>query len=212
MNFIKRVCKDELEMYKSAHKTKFYIFLGLFIALCAISYVVVILILQDNLELQQAIFEYINETFSSINESVQVEGQNMSLALLENNIIATVTMIGLGGIPFLFLPIFSFVLNGVLIGIVGGFINVVGGFSVTYFMAGIIPHGIFEIPALIYSFTLGIYFCLSFTKYIVKHDSGVNMIKVLVDVIRGFVLVCVPLLIIAALVEGYITPLVLSMF
>ena len=91
---------------------------------------------------------------------------------------------------------------------------VVNHLSLAAFFAGIIPHGIFEIPALIISFALGIYLCEEVTEA-VRRKSGENVRPigaVFGDLARTYLFFVAPLLVISALVEAYITPLAINMF
>ena len=70
------------------------------------------------------------------------------LALFGNNVRATVFSIVYGFIPFIYLPALSIGINSLLLGLFAG-VYVNNGISLLAYFAGIVPHGIFELPALI---------------------------------------------------------------
>ena len=93
------------------------------------------------------------------------------------------------------LPIVSAISNGYLLGFVANFaIQENGIFS----LWRIFPHGIFELPAVFISFALGLRLGMSiFSKkrFIKFNENFISCLKV-------FVLIIIPLLIIAAIIEG----------
>lgn len=78
-----------------------------------------------------------------------------------------------------------------------------------YFI-GILPHGIFELPALILSCALGLLICRTGTEKLRKR-SDVSFLRRVLDCNRVFLFFVAPLLLVAALVEAYITPALLKL-
>ena len=89
---------------------------------------------------------------------VDETGELSVFALLMNNWRAMLTSAIWGLIPFLFLPVLSLFVNGALVGLLGGWVLQRGG-SLAFYCAGILPHGVFEIPALVLSAACGVYLC-----------------------------------------------------
>lgn len=116
------------------------------------------------------------------------------LALFGNNVRATVFSIAYGFIPFIYLPALSIGINSLL----------------AYF-AGIVPHGVFELPALILALSSGIYLCRKVTDYVRHNKKGV-MGPLMKDLLRLFVMHIIPLLVAAAVMEAYVTPQLLKLF
>lgn len=68
-------------------------------------------------------------------------------ALLWNNLRAMVLSVLYGFIPFIYLPALSLGVNALLLGLFAAyFLN--NGISILAYLGGILPHGIFELPAL----------------------------------------------------------------
>lgn len=128
--------------------------------------------------------------------------------LFLNNLRASFLMVVLGLIPFLFLPAFALLENAVIIGVIGA-----TGMDWKTFAVGILPHGIFEIPAILLATTLGFYLCLQLVLKIVSPKRKEISLKLAFsDTVRCYILVIVPLLLVAALIESYITPWLLGFF
>lgn len=132
-------------------------------------------------------------------------------ALLQNNWMAMVTAMLLGFIPFLLLPALSLFSNGVLLGVLAGMYCNTDGLSLGMFLAGILPHGIFEIPALLLSSACGIYLCLNASRVILNR-SPAPMVQLIGDLLRVLLFIVAPLTVAAAFIECYVTPLFLAMF
>ena len=77
--------------------------------------------------------------------------------------------------------------------------------------AGILPHGIFELPALCLSLAAGLCLCQNINRYIRKNEKGI-MKPLLLNILRVTGLVVIPLLVVAAIMESYVTPAVMQLF
>ena len=104
----------------------------------------------------------------------------------------------------------ALVTNSAIIGTLFG-LSMELGLPIGTMIAGILPHGIFEIPALIMAISLGIYVCKGITMRILKKREG-SLREDLADAGRFLALIILPLIITAAVIEAYITPLVIEMF
>ncbi len=110
--------------------------------------------------------------------------------------------------PFLCLvPILSLLVNGSVIGFVS--VMVVEEESLGVLLAGILPHGIFEIPALI----IGLAAALSFGTMVMQSMfSQERRAQLLPSFKRHFryLLIALALLVPAAIIETFVTPLFLA--
>ncbi|MFC2158465.1 stage II sporulation protein M [Acidobacteriota bacterium] len=142
------------------------------------------------------------------------EGPSLFLAVFINNLKASAFMVGLGLIPFLVLPAFGLLANGVGIGIVTSMVQLKGQNVLMMLLVGIVPHGIIEIPAFVLSGSLGIYMSIQFSKFILmglrsETEPPLQLVK---RILKTWLFVVVPLLSLAALIESYITPILLKGF
>lgn len=131
-------------------------------------------------------------------------------ALLVNNLRAAAISVLYGFIPFIYLTALAVGMNALIIGVLAAY-YVNSGTSLLIFFAGILPHGVFELPALLIAFALGLLLCRRTTQYVRKNTKGM-MKPLLCNIARSFVMHVLPLLVMAAVAETYITPAVLSLF
>ena len=144
----------------------------------------------------------------SNNGVIDADGTIHLIPLLFNNLRAAAFTILYGFIPFVFLPALSLGINALLIGVFAAF-YLTNGLSMLYFFAAIIPHGIFEFPALILSIALGLYLCRVINDY-VRHNTKGAVKDCLHGILRVFCLRAAPLFIIASLFECFVTPFIVS--
>ena len=157
-------------------------------------------------EIPAAILTYFNEVVAD-SGIVRDDGSFSALALFGNNLRAMVVSTLYGFIPFLYLPALSMGVNAILLGMVASSVN--GQWLLL--AAGILPHGIFELPALCLSLAAGLCLCQNINRYIRKNEKGI-MKPLLLNILRVTGLVVIPLLVVAAIMESYVTPAVMQLF
>lgn len=121
------------------------------------------------------------------------------------NLIAAVACI-LSGIILGFIPVTAIFANGLILGIVS-FIFL-REFSAVALLSGLAPHGIIEIPALIFSAASGVWLWRSIWRRLVYGEKKV--IAEFVSIAKFFIFVIAPMLFAAAMIEVFITPQILS--
>jgi stage II sporulation protein M len=117
-----------------------------------------------------------------------------------------------------FAGLFSFSVLGVLlymvnIGLIGGvfaLLQLLGIQPWPIFLAGVVPHGIFEIPALMIGSAVVLYMGVAIVTPQVGKSMGEVILELLADWMKIFIGLVVPLLLIAAIIEAYITPSLLA--
>lgn len=157
-------------------------------------------------EIPATILTYFNEVVAD-SGIVRDDGSFSALALFGNNLRAMVLSTLYGFIPFLYLPALSMGVNAILLGMVASSVN--GQWLLL--TAGILPHGIFELPALCLSLAAGLCLCQNINRYIRKNEKGI-MKPLLLNILRVTGLVVIPLLVVAAIMESYVTPAVMQLF
>lgn len=157
-------------------------------------------------EIPATILTYFNEVVAD-SGIVRDDGSFSALALFGNNLRAMVLSTLYGFIPFLYLPALSMGVNAILLGMVAASVN--GQWLLL--AAGILPHGIFELPALCLSLAAGLCLCQNINRYIRKNEKGI-MTPLLLNILRVTGLVVIPLLVVAAIMESYVTPAVMQLF
>lgn len=130
--------------------------------------------------------------------------------IFANNVRATFLVFLAGLVSFSVLGMLVYLLNIALVGGVLGVFHIVGYSPWVLFAAGLLPHGIFEIPALMLASAV----VLRMGAVLVTPQTGKSMGQVvleqLADWLKVFLGLVVPLLAIAAAIEAYITPSILS--
>ena len=161
-------------------------------------------------DLRQRLVDYVLSMMGGLDIQDQ-SGTLSAPALLSNNIRACVFTMMYGLIPFLLLPALSLGVNAMLLGVLGAW-YVSEGVSPLVYLAAVIPHGIFELPALILAFATGFYVCGQVTRLCRGNKEGRHVWDCLLLMSRVLLLVLLPLLAAAAVVEAYVTPFVASLF
>ncbi len=103
-----------------------------------------------------------------------------------------------------FFPLIFVTFNGMLLGIVA--FSEVEKSGLVPFLAGILPHGIIEIPAVVIS--VGVGFKLAHEVYKVILTSEGNIRKEIARGISIFIHLVLPMLMAAAIIEVLITPMI----
>jgi stage II sporulation protein M len=118
------------------------------------------------------------------------------LKVFMRNTLASVIIMALGAT--IILPLLVLFLNGLLVGLVFRF-AADKGLSVTYLVLGIIPHGIFELPAVFIASALGMRIGLEF--FTQKGRRLIAAAEAVREAAAIYLTTVTPLLIIAALME-----------
>jgi uncharacterized membrane protein SpoIIM required for sporulation len=148
-------------------------------------------------------------------QSVGLAQANQHLAasfIFLNNLRATFVVFLAGIVSFSVLGMLVYLLNVGLIGGVLGVFKIIGYSPVLLFAAGLLPHGIFEIPALMLASAV----VLRMGAVLVTPQTGKSMGQILLeqlaDWLKIFLGLVVPLLMVAAIIEAYVTPSILFAF
>lgn len=130
----------------------------------------------------------------------------LAIVIFLNNAIKNFVL-SMGGVCVGFGPVLMLSVNGLILGIAAVFVAQKDG--ILYFIVGISPHGIIELPMLIWSCAIGLRLghktCLGLLQRIGKEEL-VHEIKMGAT---QFIYI-IPLLGVAALIEAFITPVLLS--
>lgn len=158
---------------------------------------------------------YVDETakVGGSEEDSDVEESNLSTTIgyILHNGESDLIIIGLGIIPFVFasvwFSIFTSVMSGASMGIAGAS---TGMNTALLILGGMVPHGIFEFPAICLSTVTGIYLCSVITRKILGKETDTIGVAI-INVLRTFLCLILPLTILAAIVEGNLTSMVMDL-
>lgn len=133
-------------------------------------------------------------------------GQLNAPFLFFNNTRA-MTVIFLAGLAsFSVLGVLLYMLNIGLLGGVYALFELLGVPPLPLFLAGVLPHGIFELPALMIGSAAVLYIGAALVTPQTGKSMGEVVIELMADWTKIFIGLVVPMLAIAAIIEAYITP------
>lgn len=141
----------------------------------------------------------------------QVKGGILMATILANNLLSLLMVIAVGLLPFLHFSAFSLGLNALLLGGLAAFYRREGLGLAAYF-AGVIPHGITELAAMVLSCAAGLYLCRATTYATLGRVDRRTISRTLGECLRVYTHWIVPLLIVSAALEAFVTPLIFSRF
>jgi stage II sporulation protein M len=135
----------------------------------------------------------------------------MMLGIFANNATGSLMALLFGLVAGLF-PLFFIVSNGMVIGIMLELVidklGAAGG--ATVFAAGILPHGVLELPAVLISTAIGLKLGYAALRSLLKGDGRVA--AELKDGLLIFLFWLVPILFLAAFIETFVTGAILAYF
>ena len=149
---------------------------------------------------------FVNQTFQQFEFVGDLEHYELFAFIFANNSLKAFASMILG-MGFGIIPVLFVVLNGVIIGIVVAVIGSKMGMLVT--LALLIPHGILEIPAILISTSYGLDLGIASFRRLRGEDVDLN--EALIKNLKKFVRIPLPMLLVAALIETYITPMFAGM-
>ena len=131
--------------------------------------------------------------------------------ILLNNWFAMVFCVLYGFLPYLYLPVLAIISNGALLGVLAAW-YVIQDVPLTVYAVGILPHGVFELPALFLAAACGFALCRNIIRRITKNPRSLPMVEFLIGLLQTMLLVIFPLVLVAAAIETWVTPVLMSLF
>ena len=153
------------------------------------------------------------QEFQETLKDIAPDGTISAPLLFLNNLKACLIAMATGLIPFLFIPVLVLGVNAAVMGAVASMYRMAGMSVVSMYLFGILPHGIFELPAILLSISMGLYLCYCLVKRICegRYNRGIVK-KALGNMLRTLLTLIIPLLAVAAVIETYVTPILMSHF
>jgi len=152
--------------------------------------------------------EMINEFKEIIGPVKDIRSVDLFLLIFFRNSLASAVAFVFGAV-FGILPLVSLFANGAMVGVLYYFFS---GKSklIIVFLAGILPHGIIEIPAFIFSTAIGFWIAdAAFRRIMFGERRLRTKIK---RAFKFYFFTILPMLLLAAVIEVFITPRILSLF
>ncbi|MDO5726018.1 MAG: stage II sporulation protein M [Tissierellia bacterium] len=140
------------------------------------------------------------------------EGQITASGLFINNIRVLFLAFISGFIPFIPFPIVITIINGI---VVGGLLGIIASNSSLFgalkmLIFGILPHGITELGAILIAVAMGNLIWITINRKIFRKPIAIKLNEELKYSIKILFFVCVPLILISAFIEAYITPILIA--
>lgn len=161
-------------------------------------------------DLRENLVGFVFGTLGGLNVSGD-DGRLSAAALFSNNVRACTFTMLYGLIPFIRLSALALGMNAMVLGVLAAY-YAAGGLSMLGYLAALLPHGLFEFPALVLAFAMGLYVCGQLTRRCRHDQAALGFLDCVLRISRLLLLVLLPLLLAAAVVEAYITPLIASLF
>jgi stage II sporulation protein M len=136
---------------------------------------------------------------------VPLSQPSVFLFIYAKNVAAVLVSFALSPVLCL-VPVVALVLNGGLIGLIS--VLTIQEKSLAFLLAGVLPHGIFELPALIIGEAAALNFGAAVIAALFRQDKKERLLTALRQNAR-YLLISAILLFPAALIETYLTPLLL---
>ncbi len=146
-------------------------------------------------------FERLVNWIKTINPPI-LQTMVLLMIIFLNNALKSLAAIFLG-IGFGIFPLFLVAYNGEAVGIVANIFSKEKG--ILYVLAALLPHGIIEIPAILISAGIGLR--LGHMVYLSLRGMKTDIRSELRQAVKFYIRVIVPLLLVAALIETFVTPL-----
>jgi stage II sporulation protein M len=128
------------------------------------------------------------------------------LIIFINNAIKALGLLFLG-ILLVVPPVLFIGLNGFILGGFGSALESVKGWR--YVMASFVPHGVIEIPVILLATALGLTLGVESLKWLLRRESRVKL--QLSDCLRVYLRLILPGLAVAAIIEVFVTPLLIGL-
>ena len=156
--------------------------------------------------------DYVTRMMALLSTLADENGTVSFATILINNASVCFTSALYGFIPFVYLTAYPLGSNAALMGLLAAYYSQ-NGLPLSQYILGILPHGITEIPAMIFTFALGLQLCRDFTQTLKtrkKLPDNPTSKKLILNLLRIYVTLILPLIIVSAALEAYVTPLVLA--
>ncbi len=188
--------KDDIAYLKSIR-----VFIGISVLIFAVTVVMGYYAAQLNSDLATSMLQ----EFQMLKWITQLPLPLLMVVIFLKNLLSCImsVLLGLGmGI----VPLIVDTSNGFLLGIV--LYNVLQKEGLLYFLAGVVPHGVIELPTVLMSIGIGLR--LGYLLALTVFGEKVNLAQEIRIAIHFLVRWVTPLLLLAAAIETFITPIVIS--
>ena len=206
---MKKVYSEEFGIYKNSYQKSFRWTFILSIIIVTVCFTLSFSMADFFIEQTKVIAESIANNIAEITgeEISELSDVQTFLAIFWNNLKIVTIVILFGLVPFYRLPSFFTILQFIMIGVVFGGLYAMGHNVINAFVFSFLPHALIELTALIYSVAIGNFINrnIIIKIFLRKKKDSEPVGKLLKQSLNSYILVVIPLLFIAAFIEGFIT-------
>jgi stage II sporulation protein M len=201
------VYKKEYRIYSEHHNKAF-------IKVLFIGVVVTILSFTCGFLFEDFIIDQANNIASEVGNQNNVESTNFQsfISTLTNNIFLSLIIICSGFIPIYGLPIVFSIASFAAVGILASYGVIMDKDVLKTMSLAFLPHAIIEVIPIVYSITIGLYINKTTVRKVFRKNTSSNLSSILIQSLNSILIIIIPLFIIAALVESYITTLLIEKY
>jgi uncharacterized membrane protein SpoIIM required for sporulation len=155
----------------------------------------------------------VKKVIGDLEQALRVNVPNLSFGyIFLHNLQAVLVTMLVGFASFSIGGMVIFLINAGVIGGVLGIANIIGFSPLAVFAVGILPHGIFELSAIILTTAAVLHMGVTLVTPDPNRTIGQVFIETFADWLKILIGLAIPLLVIAALIETYITPKIIAYF
>ena len=157
--------------------------------------------------------DYMQRIYTLLGTLADENGAVSFETILINNVSVCFTSALYGFIPFVYFTAYPLGSNAALLGLMAAYYQQID-IPLSQYVMGILPHGITEIPAMILTFALGLQLCRDFTQNLKTHKKlpdNQSSKKLILNLFRIYFTLILPLIVISAVLEVYVTPMVMTL-
>ena len=126
-------------------------------------------------------------------------------AILRNNLRVALLSPILSLVTLGLYPLFVVTLPGILLGMLGAQIDLAAPLAVSVGLLLVLPHGVFELPAIFVGSALSMRLAWSLLRPVRSLSAPENAAWAVANLVKGYVFLVIPLLVIGAWVEAHVT-------
>jgi uncharacterized membrane protein SpoIIM required for sporulation len=150
---------------------------------------------------------------ADLENTLRINVPNVSFGyIFLHNIQAVIVAMLIGFATFSVGGMVTFLINAGVIGGVLGIANLIGYSPLAVFTIGILPHGLFELSAIILTTAAVLHMGVTLVTPDANRTIGQVYIETFADWLKILIGLAVPLLVIAALIETFVTPQIIAYF
>jgi len=203
---MREIYEDEILIFQNEYKRTIYrtLIIGIIVALF---FYVISFYFQDFILAQM---EYIASGVGKTNEITNVQKFFM---IIKNNIIIGAVIILMGLIPIYRLSTLYALFSFAGVGVVMGYGQIMKEEVLKSFIIAFLPHAIIEVFAILFSIAIATYINKNMIrKVFFRKKVSVPFKLLFVQIIKSYLLIVVPLFVLAGIVEAFLTSLLVDLY